>query len=226
MITRREQKRENIKDEIKTFARQQMAQEGTAALSLRAIARDMELTVTALYRYFASRDELITALIVDAFASLADALQAAADAPHNGDYIQQARNIFTAYRQWALQHPTDFELIYGNPIPAYDAPREITVPQVIRGFTIMLAALVNAVNSGQAVVRITPPASVLAHLEATIAEANYPVTSAQFYAGVRIWTRLHGAIMLELFQHLPPAIGDVDAYYRHELDAALHELMP
>ena len=74
-MTRREQQRENTREEIKSLARKQMQAEGTAAISLRGIAREMGLTVTALYRYYTSRDDLITALIVDGFNAQADAMQ-------------------------------------------------------------------------------------------------------------------------------------------------------
>jgi AcrR family transcriptional regulator len=124
----RESQRQDTREEIKAFARQQMAAEGTAALSLRAIARDMEMTAPALYRYFPSREDLITALIVDAFNALADALEAADAAPTQQDYGSRLRAVLMAYRGWALEHPTDFQLIYGNPIPGYSAPRELTVP--------------------------------------------------------------------------------------------------
>lgn len=223
METRRARARRDTLAEIKGLARQQMQTEGTAAISLRGIAREMGVTVTALYRYYANRDDLITALIADAFNALADALEIAAHAHDQSDYIEQARQIFIAYRRWALEHPTDFQLIYGNPIPGYVAPREVTVPAVVRGFAVMLRALVSAVHAGQAQVVLEHPipASVSESLRAAIEADHYPVTVEQFYFGIAMWTRLHGIIMLELFHHLQPVVSDVEAYYLHEVNTAL-----
>ena len=90
------------------MARQQMAEEGTAALSLRSIARRMGVTAPALYRYYADRDALITALITDAYNDLANTLEAARDAAPAGDYAQRIYDAALAYRRWALDHPTDY----------------------------------------------------------------------------------------------------------------------
>ncbi|MBC8078325.1 MAG: TetR/AcrR family transcriptional regulator, partial [Chloroflexales bacterium] len=140
--SRRERQREATSDEIKQVARQQMAEEGTAGLSLRGIARQMGLSAPALYRYYPSRDELITALIVDAFHALGDATQAAQVHMHTSDYAGRFLAMTVGYRQWALDHPVDFALIYGNPIPGYHAPAEVTTPAVRRS----TAPLVNLLN--------------------------------------------------------------------------------
>jgi AcrR family transcriptional regulator len=226
MATPREKQRQATLTEIKTLARQQMQAEGTAAISLRGIARSMGVTVTALYRYYASRDDLITALITDAFNALADTLEAAAGANPDAAYIEQARQVLLAYRRWAIEHPVDFQLIYGNPIPAYHAPREVTVPAVVRGYAIMLSTLAKAVESGEAqLARSTaPPSAVAEKIQQMIVESGYGVTPEVFYAGIAVWTRLHGIIMLELFNHLQPVLGDVEVFYQHQLDLMLSEM--
>ncbi|MDX1992147.1 MAG: TetR/AcrR family transcriptional regulator [bacterium] len=223
----RESQREDTREEIKAFARQQMAAEGTAALSLRAIARDMEMTAPALYRYFPSRDELITALIVDAFNALADALEAADAAQPQQDYTGRLRAVLMAYRGWALEHPTDFQLIYGNPIPGYSAPRELTVPAVVRGFQAIIRPMGEADQAG--LITIPPeaqhlPASLDQHFHGLIVSGNYPISSALFYLGVTMWTRIHGIIMLELYHHLGPTVGSVDDLFAHEVQHILRRV--
>ena len=105
--------------EIKSLAWAQIAESGAAALSLRGIARDMGMTSSALYRYFPSRDQLLTALARDGFTSLADALEAAeADAlkrsePLNERFLRTVR----AYRAWCLAHPSEYALMFGTPGP-------------------------------------------------------------------------------------------------------------
>ncbi len=120
---------EAMQARIKHIARQQMTQFGTAGLSLRAIAREIDVITPALYRYFSTLDDLITALIIDAFDGMAHCL-AAADTAHypQDDYEGRVVTACLAYRQFALERPMDFQLIYGNPIPGYVAPAEITIP--------------------------------------------------------------------------------------------------
>src|SRR5262245_45041432 len=125
---RAERLREAAIAEIKAIARQQMAEQGQAALSLGAIARAMGMTTPALYRYFESRDALITALIIDAYEALAIALEQADSATRSDDYATRFRAMARAYRDWAVAHPHEYALIYGTPIPGYHAPRERTVP--------------------------------------------------------------------------------------------------
>jgi AcrR family transcriptional regulator len=225
--SRRDRQREATLKEIKVVARRQMAAEGTAALSLRSIAAEMGLTAPALYRYYANRDELITALIVDAFNGLADAMAAGDEAAPTTDYTARVHGIVTAYRRWALDHRADFQLIYGNPIPGYIAPREVTVPAVVRGFVIICRALAEALEAGRLTINPdaqTIPAPVITHFEAMIAREGYSVPPVVLYLGIRGWTRLHGLIVLELYGHLGPSVGDADAFFAHEMSALLRDL--
>src|SRR5689334_23821717 len=114
---KRQEQRDATIEAIKNAARAQMAAEGTASLSLRAIARLLDVTAPALYRYFADRDDLITDLIVEAFNNLADAMEAAEAEVARDDYGGRLITALMAYRRWAMEHRTDFQLIYGNPIP-------------------------------------------------------------------------------------------------------------
>src|ERR1700743_118342 len=73
--TARERARVELTREIKEEARRQLAEAGAGGLSLRAVARELGMVSSALYRYSPSRDELLTALIIDAY----DAIGAAAE---------------------------------------------------------------------------------------------------------------------------------------------------
>ncbi|HJW64451.1 MAG TPA: TetR/AcrR family transcriptional regulator, partial [Actinomycetes bacterium] len=126
-LSRRERVRHATAAEIKAVARAQMAANGTAGVTLRAIAREMGMTAPALYRYFGSRDDLVTALVTDAYDALADAMEAAVDAVAPGRHTDRVRAAFGAFRAWGLEHPTEFALIFGSPIPGYVAP-EATRP--------------------------------------------------------------------------------------------------
>ncbi len=134
---------------IKRTARNLMKQEGTSGLSIRAIARALDMTAPALYYYFDNMDALITALIVDGFNGIADAMEMAQDTHADAHPVDQLMEIMLAYRQWAITNRADFQLLYGNPIPKYHAPREITVPAVIRGFVVIINAIQAVLDTGE-----------------------------------------------------------------------------
>jgi AcrR family transcriptional regulator len=215
---RREKLREITREEIKALARRQMAEDGTAALSLGGIARAMELTPSALYRYFGSRDELITALIVDAYSQLADALEAATAGHPAEDYAGRILAASLAYREWALARPVDFLLIFGNPIPSYQSPGDATMLPAHRVFAAFLNVLQEAYSAGV----LVPSDEHRAMAERACYEGPLPQQSAirhveplVSYVGITGWAQIHGIIMLELTHHLS-GIADTEAFYRSE----------
>src|SRR5690348_5150611 len=127
-LSRRERRHKETRQEIKQIARQQMAQNGTASLSLRGIATEMGMSAPSLYNYYASRDDLVTDLLVEGYTHQAEALEQASTACSQQDAITCLSATILAYRQWAVEHPTEFSLIAGNPIPGYVAPVEQTLP--------------------------------------------------------------------------------------------------
>lgn len=222
-MSRRERLRDNIREEIKGLARQQMAASGTAGLSLGAIARAMELVPSALYRYYASRDDLITALIVDAFDALG-AAAAGADADHAAaGYGERLLATALAYRAWAIEHPTDFLLIFGTPIPGYEAPPEPTDAAVRRAFSVFLRIFQAAYAAGA----LRPPpeherqAAHQAIGQPMLDDSGQPIAPVVSYTGMSCWARMHGLVILELTRHLQPGIADTAAFYRAEMIAML-----
>ena len=124
--------------EIKTVARRHLATDG-ANLSLRAVARDMGMVSSALYRYFASRDDLLTALIIDAYNALGAAVEDAdAAVTERSDLRGRLLILGRAVRRWALANPAEYALIFGSPVPGYAAPADTVVaaqrtPDVLLG---------------------------------------------------------------------------------------------
>ena len=137
-------------------ARAHAAREGAAALSLRAVARDLGMTSSAIYRYVASREELITLLVLDSYGSVAhvwetaDRSAAAAGADAGGRWLAVCR----AFRRWALENLHEYALIYGSPIPGYHAPAE-TIPVAIRMWRVTIGIMDTAISSGA----LRPPAN-------------------------------------------------------------------
>jgi AcrR family transcriptional regulator len=217
--TRRETLRQEMMQDIKLAARSQMAENGTAAISLSAIARELKVSQPALYRYYASRDDLVTALILDAFNDLANALENAAEHLPVDAYGPRLMAVILSYREWAMEHPVDFQLIYGNPIPGYHAPSQITAPASGRSFTVILTILARAYTAG--VLKPQPEqlraaaqmALALPKLETEI----LTLPKIILYLGIIGWYRIHGMIMLELFHHAQGVIKDTQLFYRHEV---------
>lgn len=223
--TRRDIQRVQTREAIKALAREQMRKDGSAGISLRGIAAELGLTVTALYRYYAGRDDLITALILDGFNAQADALEAARDQHALGDHAGQILAMLLTYRQWALDHAADYQLLYGNPIPGYDAPRELTVPAASRNLTTMVIALLDAHQAGALTLPpevANPPAQIAAHIASLPPAQGVP--PAIVYLGVIGWARIHGMIALEMHGHTPPVVGDAEAFYRAEVVALMRAM--
>jgi AcrR family transcriptional regulator len=145
--TWRERQREATRDEIKAIARTHLTEAGSSALSLRSIARELGMVVSALYRYFPGRDELITALIADAYDSLAETVEVALASCDPDDPENCWRTVAHAFRRWALDHPGEYALVYGTPVPGYVAPED-TMGPAFRFYAALTTILVNAERVG------------------------------------------------------------------------------
>jgi AcrR family transcriptional regulator len=212
---------------IKAVARQQMAQHGTAGLSLRGIAREMGITAPAIYNYFPQLEDLITALIVDAFNALADAMEAAEVAEASERPYDKIMALCMAYREWAVAHPTVFQLIYGNPIPGYRAPEEITIPLARRPFLGLFRWFIRAHQSGELTIPAeyqTVPPVMAEGIAAWRRASDIAMPDALLGLLMSGWARIHGAVLLELFGHLGPLVGGGGSFYRYELEAFAQRL--
>ncbi|MGW7417702.1 TetR/AcrR family transcriptional regulator [Streptomyces sp. NPDC054863] len=210
----RERARIEVTAAIKEEARRQLAAEGAAKLSLRAVARELGMVSSALYRYFPSRDDLLTALITDAYDAAGAAAEAAlAAAPDHADHPARWLAVCVAVRRWALDHPHEYALLYGTPVPGYSAP-QATVEPAARVAGVLMSVARDAHRSrGLALVRIPgelrPEAERLA---ADIAPDLPPETAVAFAA---VWAQLFGLISFEVFGHYHRVVEDRDAFFAH-----------
>lgn len=219
--SRRALTRASTREEIMETARRQIAENGAATLSLREIARRMNVTAPALYRYFKSRDEIIAALAATAYASFADTLQAACDAAPADDHKQRFLAIGLAYRKWALAHPQDYMLIFGTPIPDFKDSMEIVVPEARRALGVLMSVINDAWQAGAfnpASTYTNPPAALVSQLNAWKKESGVNLKVPVIHLALIVWSRVHGLISLELVGQLPGFIGAADELYRTELN--------
>lgn len=210
--TARERVRAELTAEITDAARRQLAEVGAAALSLRAVAREVGLVSSAVYRYFPSRDDLLTRLIIDGY----DALGAAAEAADSPGEAPRARwlAVCRAVRSWALAHPHEYALLYGSPVPGYTAPPD-TVPAaarvgVVLGRILREAALSGALPEGSG----ERDATLISDEAADVLGGDHPaIDDTVRVRALMAWSALYGTISFELFGHFVGSVEDGDRYF-------------
>lgn len=208
MVGKRQETRERIERDIVALGRRHLVTEGAAGLSLRAIARDLGMVSSAVYRYVASRDELLTLLLVDAYTDLADAVENARAAA--GDWRGQLRALAHATRTWALDQPAGWALLYGSPVPGYRAPRDRTVAPGTR----VVAALFDVVSAGIAAGDIAAgeysvPQPLSADFDSLRDEFGFAGDDSALSRCLTVWAALIGAVSLEVFgQHGPDTFAE------------------
>jgi AcrR family transcriptional regulator len=198
-VGKRQDTRGRIEAQIIESGRQQLSAEGAAGLSLRAIARDLGMVSSAVYRYVASRDELLTLLLVDAYSELADAVDAARAGAGEG-WREQVAAIAHAGRAWAVAHPAGWALLYGSPVPGYHAPPEATVGPGTRVVGALFAAVAAGIAAGDVgITDIDMPRALSADFDRLRDEFDFPGDDAAVAKCFALWAGVVGAISLEVF---------------------------
>ena len=239
--TARERARAELTREITEEARRQLAAVGANGLSLRAVARELGMVSSALYRYYPSRDDLLTALIIDAYNAIGEAAETAiaVASPDTGPDARpgsaRARWLAAchAIRAWAIGHPHEYALIYGSPVPGYRAP-EATIGPAARVPLAFVGVLAAAIASGEIAAADSPaadapadaPAGELAEQAAALSAALSLDPSAPGAAlvppdllvrSVAAWTQLFGLISFELFGQFVGSFDPADAFFAHTI---------
>ena len=196
---KRQETRDRIEGQIIELGRRHLVTDGAAGLSLRAIARDLGMVSSAVYRYVASRDELLTLLLIDAYSELADAVDCAHSAAF-GSWREELMAIARAARQWAVDQPASWALLYGSPVPGYHAPRERTVGPGTRVVGALFEAIAAGIAAGdipQTNVAAAQPLS--SDFDRLRAEFEFPGDDSAVAKCFVLWAGLVGAISLEVF---------------------------
>lgn len=223
---KRTAKSTDLQEAIKETAWRQIAEFGAPALSLRAIARALGITAPAIYNYFPRRDDLVMALIIDAYTSFGDSQLAARDAVAAEDLVGRMKAIGVAYRTWAHTHPQRYQLIFGTPIPSYEAPIEKVLPAAARS----LSALVSVVEALRVVGRLRAEAFPEVQSEHKVSFEVWKSYGGDadilsLSVAVLIWARVHGLVSLEIAGNLPPFGTHGDELYLYELAAITRQFI-
>jgi AcrR family transcriptional regulator len=215
----KDQQQANLQEAIKETALRQIAEHGATALSLRAIARELGITAPAIYNYYADRDALVTALIVDAFNSLGNSQKESIQVFPAEDLSMRLTVLGISYRDWAMAYPQRYQLIFGTPIPGYRAPEDITLPAAAWALTPLIETL-QAIFKAERMRRdrsapLSP--SLSAMLDAWSQFAGGPDVEV-LYAALVIWSRVHGLVMMEIGEQMPSFITDPGEIFRREIE--------
>ncbi|WP_031088454.1 TetR/AcrR family transcriptional regulator [Streptomyces sp. NRRL WC-3549] len=216
----RERARIEVTAAIKEEARRQLAADGAAKLSLRAVARELGMASSALYRYFPSRDDLLTALIIDAYDAVGEAAEAARATPRGstGPHAARWTAVACAVREWALAHPHEYALIYGSPVPGYSAPQDTVGPASRVGFVLIGLARDAVLTDGLAVPKTSD--ELRPETERMAADLAPDLPPAVMAALIAAWAQLFGLISFEVFGQFHGVVGARDAFFRQ----AAHDL--
>ncbi len=205
--------RAELTAEIKALARRQMAAQGAGSLSLRAIARELGMVSSAVYRYFPSRDHLLTALIIDSYNEVGDLAEHADAIGDRNDLAGRWRRVSNAAFRWAKDNPAEYGLIFGTPIPGYAAPTD-TIGPATRFTMVLIGLMEHAVALGaRPAVTVEPGPAVQADLQRVRDDLGVGIDDGMLLAGMQVWMGLFGAISFILFGQLNNVITDVDEYF-------------
>ena len=214
MPTPRQVAREQTLRDIVRIGREQLATSTPAELSLRAVARELGLVSSAVYRYVKDRDALLTLLIVDAYDELGGEVEEAVASASRRAPVGQLQAAARAMRTWGLREPSRFALLYGTPVPGYAAPAEATVQPGTR-VVVALAGILEAAHLAGRLQEVegSVPRSVRADMDAIRAEYVLTLPAANLARGLGLWSAIVGAVAFDVFgQYGPDTLTDPAAF--------------
>ncbi|MFV0407837.1 MAG: TetR/AcrR family transcriptional regulator [Propioniciclava sp.] len=221
-----------MSEAVLTVARRQLGEVGPAALSLRAIAREVGVVPSALYRYYSGRDAILTALIRTSYDRLGEAVETAEATLPRPALLDRWTSTWAAARRWAVTHPHEYALLYGTPVLGYAAPTE-TITPALRVVTLLARIAIDAIMAGAtpAAPSVPTPPAVQTDIEAIRAQfpalglgAATPDLDPIIPAVIESWTTLFGAISFEVFRHYRQSIDHPEEYLTHLAGTAAHRL--
>lgn len=214
--------RAELIDEIKAVARRRLAVDGPN-LALRAVARDLGMVPSALYRYFGGRDALLTALIIDAYAELGAAAEDADATRRRLDLRGRWMAVCRAARAWALANPAEYALLYGTPVPGYTAPAD-TMHPASRVVVVLIGILAEGASAGSLTTAVDGPCPPALRADLDRMAATVPAGSPEarppdrvLLAGLAAWTQLFGLISFEVFHRLDDLFCDRGEHFDHQM---------
>jgi AcrR family transcriptional regulator len=202
-----------------------MAEKGAPGLSLREVAREMRVVSSALYRYFPTRDDLLTELIVDAYNDLGAFAEHAERRASRQGPRRRMHATASAIRRWAKSNPHEYALLYGSPVPGYQAP-QFTVEPATR-VALVFASIVTDAWSQSVATRDLHDSSMKGILETRALDAVMPGVPEFVRAlSLMVWSQIFGCISFELFGHFKGSVRNANRFFGIVVDEAATLVLP
>jgi AcrR family transcriptional regulator len=221
----RVRRRDDVTRQVLEIGRRHLAEYGAAALSLRAVTRDLGMVSSAVYRYIGSRDELLTLLVVDAYGELGDTVDARLADSRRAAWDTRILAVCNGVREWALREPARYALLYGSPVPGYEAPEEQTTEPGTRVILTLLRLVAEGVAAGDVTdgpALVPVPRPLRADLGRVTADVGMDVDPAVMARAVLLWATLFGAVSLEVFgQYGEDTFSKRRTLFEHQMRLAL-----
>lgn len=213
-------------ERIKAISRRLISEKGAPGLSLREVARDMGVVSSALYRYFPTRDDLLTSLIVDAYNDLGSSAERAARKTRGESPRRQMLSVASAIRRWAKAHPNEYALLYGSPVPGYEAP-EFTVEPASR-VALALSAIVADAWRGFDVAAVDDDVPVPTGLleTRTLDEIMPGVPESVRVRCLMVWSQIFGCVSFELFGHYKGSVRNANRFFDAVINESANLVLP
>jgi AcrR family transcriptional regulator len=213
-------------DRIKATSRRLMGEHGASGLSLREVAREMGVVSSALYRYFANRDDLLTALIVDAYNDLGATAERAVRRVPRDEPRRRLHAAATAIRKWARTNPNEYALLYGSPVPGYEAP-QFTVEPAARVALVLGSIVVDAWRDADGDARAVDSSAMNGLLETRSLEEIMPGVPESIRArSLMVWSLIFGCISFDLFGHYKGTVRNANRFFVFVVDEAANLVLP
>jgi AcrR family transcriptional regulator len=211
---------------IKSTSRRLVAEKGAPGLSLREVAREMGVVSSALYRYFATRDDLLTALIVDAYNDLGELAEKSVLRVSEGEPRRRLHAAASAIRRWAKTNPHEYALLYGSPVPGYEAP-QFTVQPAARVALVLAGIVADAWRRSDAEPEEDGESTVKGLLESrNLDEAMPGVPDSVRALSLMVWSQIFGCISFELFGHFKGSVRNANRFFALVVDEAANLVLP
>jgi len=228
--SRRDRRKQETISDIRAVALRQLADAGPTGISIRAIARDLDMTASAVHYYFPGRQALVDALTTDGFASLAAALRSAYEQAGALTPTERWMAVARAHRAWARQRPAEYVLIYGHTGGAAQRVNQQAAPAMGEVVSVLFAVMRDCVRHGDidvSRIETATSSSLRAQFAAwRAADGLDDLPDGALAACMLCYARLHGAIILELIGHVPAELADRGALFDLQMRHTVEALYP
>ena len=146
---RRAREKSETRDKILDAARELFVTEGYEGVSMRRVAEKIEYSPTAIYVYFADKQELFHELCQQDYARLAEVFQSSA---MSSDPIERLKQIGSTYTEFGVRYPNHYKFMFMTPHPPHEPDeedREVMGNPEVDAYAFLKWAVQQAIDAGR-----------------------------------------------------------------------------